>query len=442
MIIFIYFIIAVGIYLSFKKPYYYLVWYGLLGSDMGARGISGFFELFFPSYTLIMRILLVIATFVSFTYILNKSKINNKAWIVLSCWLMMTMLLMLFVDITNLTPSSFISRATLAIAPFGPGIFIVWLAYADEIDHKTLLFTYSCCQCLIAILIIYGVFLGFPYFNVINAGLYNDGYFYLDESNSMVAMPSNFHLAFAGKNEHFIRCGQFHNSNGLGFAAGMLITLLISRFLEDKKTLHRIIYVVLMLVAFLLWCNTGTRGPLVGLFVAVILYCWLNKNSTLSKLVIPIGLIGFLVVLVSGGGDLIDYFIGSGASDSWESRKALNANTYQNISEFFLFGTAGNLDSLHARDIDPHILSLRFMCMYGIIPATLITILTILKPLRQIYIYRKYVNFYSLGLYFTLLLVSLTNNFSENTLFWICFAEFVVTIAEIKQKKINKIYGY
>lgn len=440
MTIFILIIIAIGFYLSLVKPHYYVVWYGLLGTEMGARGICGLFELYFPGYALVMRFLLVIATFVALIHYKNKNSKANRSWFVLSGWLMLTMISMLFIDAVNLTPLSLISRVTLAIAPFGPGVFIIWLAYADDIDHKRLLLIYSFCQCFIAMLVIYGSYLGFPYLNVINAGLYNNGYFYLDESNSMVAMPSNFYLAFAGKNDYFIRCGQFHNSNGLGFAAGMLMTLLLSRILEDKRKIHRIVYICVMFATFLLWCNTGTRGPLVGLFVAIILYCCLNKSSSLSKVVLPIGFFVIVIIIFNGGADFINYFIGSGASESWESRRTLNENTYANLSEFIFFGTAGDLDSLHARNIDPHILPLRVMCMYGIIPAILITIITIVKPLMQVFIYKRCISFYSLGLFFTLLFVSLTNNFAENTLFWVCLAEFVITITEIKQKKIS--YGY
>lgn len=437
MTVLILIIIAIGTYLSISKPYYYVVWYGLLGSETGARGISGFFETFFPNYTLIMRVLLVIAIFISFRRYIKMHNKPNSSWIVLAIFTIISMILVLTIDIGNLTFSSYISRVTLAIASYGPGIFIIWLVYAGDINHKRLLLTYSVCQCLIAMVIIYGSYLGFPLLNVFNAGLYSNEYFYLDEHNSMVAMPSNFYLAFAGKNEHFIRCGQFHNANGLGFAAGMLMTLLLSRFIEDKNKYYKIIYLISFLIVFLLWCNTGTRGPVVGMFIALIFYVCLHKRSPTANVISIAGIVLFMILFLVFGGNILSYFLGSGAQESWESRQALNDNTFNNISEFFFFGTAGNLDELHARDIDPHELPLRVLCMYGIIPTVLITILIILKPIKHILVFRKSVNFYSLGLFFTILMVCLTNNFAENTLFWISLAEFVVVINESRYTQLK-----
>ena len=56
---------------------------------------------------------------------------------------------------------------------------------------------------ILAFMIIYGSYFGIGFLQLFNAGNYNAGYFYLDETNNMVAMPSNFYLAFLGKNEHF-----------------------------------------------------------------------------------------------------------------------------------------------------------------------------------------------------------------------------------------------
>lgn len=438
------FIIVIGLYLSIKKPYYYVLLYGLMGSEMGAKGISAFFGTFLPSYTLIMRVLLVLSVFTAILHFKKGSIKSIHSWIKLSIMTTIMMVVMLITDINSLTLLSLFSRITLAIAPFGTGIFIIWLAYAYEINHKRLFLIYSACQCLIAMIVIYGVYFGFPLLSVINAGLYSDEYFYLDDYNSMVAMPSNFYLTFAGKNEHFIRCGQFHNANGLGFAAGMLITLLITRYVEDKKLIHKLVYVFFISLAFLLWCNTGTRGPVIGIFVAIIAYvCLYNKNASTKIMIIMTSFFFFLIV-VAFGGNIINYFIGSGANDSFASRQALNNNTLAHLDEFFFFGTAGNLDALFERGIDPHELPLRVLCMYGIIPALLMTVLTILKPMKQLFINRKCVSFYSLGLFFTLLFVNLTNNFAENTLFWISLAELAISINEdVKKQKLCHIaYGY
>lgn len=437
-------IIIIGLYLSVRRPYYYALFYGLFGSEMGAKGISAFFETLFPNYTLIMRVLLVFSVITAILHYQNNKSKEIESWIGLSVLTSVMMILMLLIDISNLTLLSFISRLSLAIAPFGPGLFIIWLIYANQMNHKRLLLTFSLCQCLIAFFIIYGSYLGFPLLNVLNAGLYTNEYYYLDDYNSMVATPSNFYLAFLGKNENFIRCGQFHNANGLGFAASMLITLLIARLIENKKLIYRIFYIFFILCAFLLWCNTGTRGPIVGLFVAFVVYVSLyNRNYSIKISILGTSIL-FLLIFAAFGGDVINYFIGSGANDSFASRQALNNNTFAHLDEFFFFGTAGNLDALFERGIDPHELPLRVLCMYGIVPAILMTVLTIIKPLKKIFINKRCVSFYSLSLFFILLFISLTNNFAENTLFWISLAELVISINEdvINHNSQQFTYGY
>ena len=224
----------------------------------------------------------------------------------------------------------------------------------------------------------------------------------------------------------------------------MLITLLIARLIENKKLIYRIFYIFFILCAFLLWCNTGTRGPIVGLFVAFVVYVSLyNRNYSIKISILGTSIL-FLLIFAAFGGDVINYFIGSGANDSFASRQALNNNTFAHLDEFFFFGTAGNLDALFERGIDPHELPLRVLCMYGIVPAILMTVLTIIKPLKKIFINKRCVSFYSLSLFFILLFISLTNNFAENTLFWISLAELVISINEdvINHNSQQFTYGY
>ncbi len=222
-------IILLSLLLAIFRPYYFVVIYGLIGTDMGSRGITGFLETIYPNYTLIMRVLFVISTIIAtVNFYSSKRPIHEKKWINL-CWLyIITMIIMLSLFSSRLTPLSYISRVTLTISTFGPGVFIIWMSYANKFNHKKLFLIYSVFQCLIAFLIIYGSYLGLPWFQIFNAGLYNSGYYYLDEHNEMIALPTNFYLTFMGKNSYFMRCGQFHNANGLGFASGVLLFLLTS----------------------------------------------------------------------------------------------------------------------------------------------------------------------------------------------------------------------
>ena len=423
--------------LSVFKPYYFVIVYGLIGNDMGSRGITGFIETLYPNYTLIMRVLLVISTIVATSRFYGlKNTIKARKWIQLSWCYITMMIVMLTLCSSSLTISSYLSRVTLAIATFGPGVFIIWMAYADKFDHKKWFLIYSVCQCLIAFAVIYGSYAGISWFQLFNAGLYNSEYFYLDENNDMIALPSNFYLTFLGKNSYFIRCGQFHNANGLGFASGVLVFLLLYYFFNTKLKINKLICLFCVPLAFLLWCNTGTRGPIVGIIVAFLAYNFIGKKkSQLMPLVILA--IAAIVVVLFCESSFFSYFFGGGADASYASRKELNDNTFKHIGEFFLIGSGGDLDSMFNRGIDPHELPLRILCLYGIIPAIFVFILTVVCPAISILRHRNNITIYSISLFCMVLLVSLTNNFSEGVLFWLAFGESMLEL-EVSSNLFNE----
>ena len=133
--------------------------------------------------------------------------------------------------------------------------------------------------------------------------------------------------------------------------------------------------------------------------------------------------------------NIFSYFLGEGAGDSYASRKKLNDNTFEHLGEFFLFGTGGDLDSMFNRGIDPHELPLRILCLYGIVPAILVTILTIVKPINNYIKYRNNISIYSITLFCIVLFVSLTNNFSEGVLFWLALCE---SLLDLRTNKKNE----
>lgn len=434
------FIILLSLLLAIFKPYYFVVIYGLIGTDMGSRGITGFIETIYPNYTLIMRVLFVISTIIAtVNYYKSKHSNQEKKWINL-CWLyIISMIIMLSLFSFELTALSYISRVTLTISTFGPGVFIIWMSYANKFNHKKLFLVYSISQCLIAFLIIYGSYIGFSWFQIFNAGLYNSGYYYLDEHNEMIALPTNFYLTFMGKNSYFMRCGQFHNANGLGFASGVLIFLLSYLFYTTHKKIVKPLYLLGALFAFLLWCNTGTRGPIVGILVAVFIFTVMNKQKRNGFIPIMFVMIVIaFIMLLSGESNIFSYFLGGGTNESFASREKLNSNTFEHIEEFFLFGTGGDLDTMFNRGIDPHELPLRILCLYGIVPAILVTILTIVKPIKNVIKYRNNISLYSITLFCIVLFVCLTNNFSEGVLFWLALCESLLDLHT--NKNTEKVY--
>ncbi len=425
----IFVILAIGLYLAVSRPYIFVIYYGLIGSDMGAKGITSAIEIIFPYYSLFFKCLLAISLFVSCVQIYKtKDLYRIKGWYNLSWYYIITMIFALACNLGTLTLSSFFGRIITALCVMGPAVFIIWLAYAPRINHKRFLLYYCIGQCIIAFLIVYKSYLGIPFMEVFNAGLYNDGYYYLDEQNSMVAMPSNFYQAFLGKGEYFIRCAQFHNANGLGFASGTLFFLLLSFIIEDRSLIKKFFYAIGMAIVFLLWCNTGTRGPIIGGILGTLCFSIIKRKDTSSTIMI-IFLLSFLLLALSivfSDSILFSYFFGAGSESSFASRQVLNDNTFAHFFDFIICGNGGDLEKMVIDNIDPHELPLRIFCMYGIIAAIFVALLTIFKPLKLYLSERISLNLFSSICFWISLLVSLTNNLTENVLYWLILGEFVV----------------
>lgn len=431
MTIAIYILLAIGLYLAIANPYIFIIYYGLIGSDMGAKGITGAIELIFPNYSLIFKCLLFISLIISSYHIYKRRIYFNiiRSWYFLSWGLIISMIIALICNV-QLTFSSLLGRILVAICSMGPAVFIIWLAYAPKINHKRLLLFYCIGQCFIAFLIVYQSYIGTSFMEIFNAGLYNDGYFYLDNENSMVALPTNFYQAFWGKGQYFIRCAQFHNANGLGFAAGTLFFLLFATIYKNKYLTKRIIYIMAMALVFLLWCNTGTRGPIIGGILGFVIY-QVTKHKNSSSSVIAIFLFLFIFIILNiflSDSSFYNYFFGSGSSGSFASREELNNNTFAHFFDFFLYGNGGDLEKMVEQHIDPHELPLRIYCMYGIIPAILVTFLTIINPLKLYFKKKSSLDLLSSVCFWISLFVSLTNNLTENVLYWLLLAEYIVII--------------
>ncbi len=436
-------IIVIGLALAVFKPVYYVLFFGLFGSDMDALGFVGYFKQYIPTYDTIMLLLLILATASSIFFSRRqKPEYRIAREIRLSYYIMLfsslsIILFFLFSD----ADGSILIRVFKAVGVYSPAIMVIWFKQRKSIvDGKDLLFKYLCIQCLIAFGIIYLSRVGISFFNLFNAGYYNGGYYYTNEYNDMVALPSNFYRVFTeGKNANFVRTGQFHNSNGLGFAAATLVFLCIERLVNTKESrLKRIITIALAIMAFFLWCCSGTRGVLFGIMIgfAVYLLKMLIRNrgrmnslwSAFLTLFLSIGIIGMLILSV------FDNFIGSyltssGILGSFATRNFLLGNFVNSLFSFLLVGNGGNLDVAVKAGIDPHIISLRILVMYGIIPAILMFVMTLLRPIKRL-IDNSISSLYIVGLTAIIIMVGSTNNFTAVVLFWIILAESICRIED------------
>lgn len=432
MVFFIYFIMIISFAICIIKPYWFVIVYGLIGSDMSALGITGFFEKFVPIYSLVMCCFLFLSFIMAILRLIfkkNREEIDKNIIVLSILYVVVATLSLLLFYILKDPSGNFIIRIIKVCVVFGPGILIILCVFKDKFNIKKALFLYSSIQCIFALLIIYCNRIGLSFLDVFNAGHYNNGGYYLDKNNDMVAIPGKLIYTFIGKNDFFLRCGQFHNANGLGFASCIFIVLLIDKliyYFNEKNFFKIVIIIPFIYLAFMLWCNAGTRGPIVGVFLSLLMvYLFSNRGKiSIQKLFLFVVFLGIVIIIVTTNSSILNYFIGSGVKGSINSRLTLDLAFFTNLDTYFLIGYGGNIDGLVAQNIDSHILPFRILAMYGFLSSIIITILIYLVPIKRFLVCKKW-DIYNSGLIFIVILITLTNNFAEGTLVWLCLYEVI-----------------
>lgn len=134
---------------------------------------------------------------------------------------------------------------------------------------------------------------------------------------------------------------------------------------------------------------------------------------------------GFIFILFLGselGSELLFYFIPKAGNISYTSRAILRLNGIRYISQNPIFGAGGMLGFLTAKQIDPHELPLRMACLFGI-PGSLFTCYLIyVLPVME-FLKTKNKELIAIVAYSIVVMVSITNNYTDICLFWLLYAE-------------------
>jgi len=254
--------------------------------------------------------------------------------------------------------------------------------------------------------------------NISGANYVSDGYVYGKNISNLF----NFYEALKNKYT-FNGIGQFHNGNDLGFFGGIGMLLCINKLIFEK-TKKRIIYLMLMLISFFLWTNSGMRAPLIGILLAIPLYNLMQKNIAKKTINIIIGLVIFAILItIPTVQDFLSYLIVTKESISYTSRSELLANGIEFLKNNWFIGAGGLLGNLTPIGIDPHQLPMRISVLFGIgtgiVSAWLVFICPIIYFLKQ---KNKNISFYSIALLLIVWLTALTNNYTCIVLFWMIYS--------------------
>lgn len=411
-----------ALYLAIRKPWLFILIYGLIGCRYDAFGIGSFISLYQSSHFLVFEILLILSAIISvLKYNRRKYKTIITASVIFCVGILFSTILYGYFGIFNLSFIQIILQCMYNLVNYGPVVLIVLLANIDKYNIKKLLFRYVFIQIIIALLVVYLPTWGIDVLNVISGANYiPEGYVY----GKNVSNLSNFFEIFKNKYA-FNGIGQFHNGNDLGFFSGVGIALYLNNLIYNKNK-KRLIDLLLILLFFLLWTNSGMRAPLMGIVLAVLLYVMMQKNIAKKTINIIIGfyVLG-LLLMVPTVQDIVSYFILNKENISYISRIELLSNGIEFLKVNWVIGVGGLLGYLTPLGIDPHVLPIRISVLFGIGTGIVSFWLVFVCPLKYYY-KNKHISFYSIALLLIVWLVALTNNYTCIVLFWMVYSNAIV----------------
>jgi hypothetical protein len=146
-----------------------------------------------------------------------------------------------------------------------------------------------------------------------------------------------------------------------------------------------------------------------------------KKKYKVIKIMI-VSLIIFLGIEIMNYNSIFSYFLGKGTDVSVQSRiYGIEKGIEFALNNFFI-GNGGGVGELSAMDIDPHILPLKILVLYGIFAAILSFLLIFYISYRKIK-KAKFLTFYGIGLIMIAIFSALTNNYTSVVLFWLILSE-------------------
>lgn len=432
-------IIAVSLVLSVNHPYEFLIVWGLTASGYDANGVAKTFDSYFGVYSLLMHSILVLSLFISIWRYRKQEEqkyVNYyRVGIALIVWMVFCFL------VNSITEGVAIFNIFYVISDYSPIIMLIWMMNHQYYMSKgkkpfNYILFYVTTQVIFAFMIVYLPEVGihvldrFSGANFIADGyVYNQNLFYLQDI--MTALTSKY---------NFNGLGQFHNGNDMGFYGGAGI-IISACFFSRKGILMKMSGIVLACLSVLLWGNSGMRGPIVGIAIGVIVFVLFSK--TRSKYAMILGIVPIIVLILYSeiGSDILSYFIPEIGDISYVSRNLLRMNGLAYIRENPVVGAGGLLGFLTAKGIDPHELPLRMTCLFGIPGGLLMGYLLYVRPIIDFLKSHSRTAFVAVA-YAVIVLVSLTDNYTDICLFWLLFSESMCIMNGQKNSENGRIQGF
>lgn len=413
-------LVGVCLLLSINFPYEFLILWGILASGYDANGIVKYMDTYFGSFSLLMNSVMIIAlAFSIWRY--NKQTRKRYNIFLISGGILIVWIILCFVFVGSSSGMG-IYNIVYTICDYSPIVMMIWMLNHDYYVRKgkkpvNYILFFVCTQVVIAFLIVYLPEIGIHILDKFSGANYiADGYAY---NNNIFHIQDIFS---ALKSKYlFNGLGQFHNGNDMGFygVAGAVCAIILMLKTEIK---YKLLSIFLFLISILLWGNSGMRGPVLGVAIGLVIYVLYSRKR--SKITLIAGGIAIILLLLRSelGSELMAYFIPETGNVSYTSRTFLRLNGFRYIGQNPIFGAGGMLGFLTVKQIDPHELPLRMACLFGIPGALLTCYLLYVLPVTE-FLKTKNKELIAIVAYSIVVMVSLTNNYTDICLFWLLYAE-------------------
>ena len=158
-----------------------------------------------------------------------------------------------------------------------------------------------------------------------------------------------------------------------------------------------------------------------------------KKRYKIIKIVI-VGLVIFLGIEIMNYNNIFSYFLGKGTSVSVQSRiSGIEKGVEFGLNNFFI-GNGGGVGELSEIGVDPHILPLKILVLYGIFAAIFSFLLVFYVSYKKIK-KAKILNFYGVSLIMMAIFSALTNNYTSVVLFWLILSEGWIELNSFYQRE-------
>lgn len=420
----------------------YVCLLALIGSDTDSAGLLYGIATFIPYYKLVIRSLTYLIFFISivkmFLLIINK-KIDRKSLVLYDMPIMFSSI---FIFLTNMLRGNGLIVSLSELIWLGVPVYFIWRigSLKEEEDSRKAFINTLTIQALISMIILVGK----SKFSLINGANYahligGEAFLYFDSARIVNASIS--FLNFNKNSYEVMKFAQFHNPNTLGFYSTIWISTAIYLKLERNqlnKTKSLLISSFLLIMGFIGWMNSLTRGPIfmVGMAIAISIIAIIFKPRTYKRVFILFGFLFIITLSLLFFTDLYDYFIIEKNNISLVGRLPGYKYALYAISQHPLFGVEPLIT-----DPVPHILALKLSARYGLfvgilftvpfIHITYVNIKIFIKDIKEGYSHR---NLFNLMLNGIIIGALLTNGIIANIMFWIIFVE-------LYNQSTNIIYG-